>query len=165
MAKAIEIQNVQTYERLKKARESGDQTRVIRIIEHEREMTNELREREMLRTEEMRKAKEVADLANKAKSSFLAVISHEIRTPMNGVIGTLRMLKQTPLSEKQNDLVETIYASTDSMMVLINDILDFEKIEKGKMVLDIIPFDIYKLVDDVMKLMMGHVDAKNIKHR
>ncbi len=159
---AKEIHEMHAVERLKKSKESVDQARLIRVIERERELMAELREREMKRTEEMRKARNMADEANRAKSAFLAVISHEIRTPLNGLIGTLRLISDTQLTKDQNDLLGTIRQSCDNMMVMLNDILDFEKIEKGRMELEVIRFDILKLVQDVITLMGGHARDKEI---
>jgi len=154
--------NDQSLMRLQKSKESADQARLIRVIERERELMAELREREVRRTEEMRIAKDSADKANHAKSAFLAVVSHEIRTPMNGILGMVQLLQKTTLSKSQTDYVETIHKSGDTMMALLNDILDFEKIESGSMTLEIINFDLSRLVNDVVILMSGHASQKNI---
>ncbi len=122
----------------------------------------ELREREIQRTEDMRKAKISADDANQAKSAFLAVVSHEIRTPMTGILGMVRLLMDTKLNKKQYDYVLAVQKSGDTMMALLNDILDFEKIEHGNMELEEIDFDLVKLVQGVVTLMSGHAAAKNI---
>ncbi len=149
--------------RLKQSKESADQARLMRVIERERELMAELREREMQRTDEMRKAKEMADHANQAKGAFLAVVSHEIRTPMNGVMGILRLMKDTKLSKEQGDYLLTIQKSADTMMALLNDILDFEKIETGNMELELIDIDLPRLVQGVVTLMSGHAATKNVK--
>jgi signal transduction histidine kinase/DNA-binding NarL/FixJ family response regulator/HPt (histidine-containing phosphotransfer) domain-containing protein len=157
-----ESRAAQSLARLKQSKETADQARLLRVIERERELMAELREQEMQRTEEMRHAKEMADQANRAKSAFLAVVSHEIRTPMTGIMGILRLFKGTKLSKEQSDYLLTIQKSSDTMMALLNDILDFEKIESGSMALEEVDFDLPKLVQGVVTLMAGHAaDRKN----
>ena len=158
-----ESRAAQSLARLKQSKETADQARLLRVIERERELMAELREQEIQRTEEMRRAKEMADQANRAKSAFLAVVSHEIRTPMTGIMGILRLFKDTKLSKEQADYLLTIQKSSDTMMALLNDILDFEKIESGNMEMEEIDFDLPKLVQGVVTLMAGHAaDRKNV---
>ena len=152
-----------TLARLKESKNSADQTRLLRVLERERELMAELREREIERTEEMRQAKISADEANSAKSAFLAVVSHEIRTPMTGILGMVRLLLETSLTKDQKEYASAIQSSGDTMMALLNDILDFEKIERGGMELEEISFDLHKLVDSVVILMSGHASGRNIE--
>ncbi len=157
-----ESREVQSRARLKHSKESADQARLLRVIERERELMADLREREMQRTEEMRVAKEMADEANRAKSAFLAVVSHEIRTPMTGILGMVRLLGDTTLNKDQKDYLLAVQKSGETMMALLNDILDFEKIERGSMELEAIDFDLGKLAQGVVMLMSGHAADKEV---
>ncbi len=161
--RAREIQNAMSKERLRKAKESVDQTRLIRVIEREREIMAELRQREMRRTEDMRVARDMADKSNEAKSAFLAVMSHEIRTPLNGIIGTMKLLHETSLSSKQKGLVSAMHESSDSMITLLSDILDFEKIQQGRMDIETIDFDLGSLITSLTTIMQPNAAAKKIE--
>jgi signal transduction histidine kinase/CheY-like chemotaxis protein/HPt (histidine-containing phosphotransfer) domain-containing protein len=164
-SKTLEINENESVSSLRQSRENTEQERLLKVIEQERKILSELRKSEARRTEEMRKAKDEADRANSAKSAFLAVVTHEIRTPMTGIMGMVRLLLESNLSKDQKTYAQTIQDSSDAMLALLNDILDFEKIEQGKMTFENISFDLHRLVQGVATLMNGHAIQKNIELR
>jgi len=111
---------------------------------------------------ELLNSKKKSEEASRAKSNFLATMSHEIRTPMNGVIGMAQMLSNSKLDESQKSYVEVITQSGQLLLGIINDILDYSKIESGKLELEANPFDINNLIDDVYKLMLNQALDKSI---
>lgn len=112
---------------------------------------------------ETRRQKNAAEDASRAKSQFLATMSHEIRTPMNGVIGMLEMLRDTPLNENQKHYIDVIHRSGETLLEIINDILDYSKIEAGKMQLEDAVFTLDDLIEDCLQLFGATANKRHIE--
>jgi PAS domain S-box-containing protein len=135
-----------------------DGNRCIGSISVARDVTQNKRSEEALRL-----AREAAEAANHAKSSFLARMSHEIRTPMNGVLGMTELLLETGLTSTQRKYAETVQRSGKNLLGIINDLLDFSKIEAGKLELENVDMDLRRTIEDIVELLAERAHAKGLE--
>lgn len=139
---------------------------LLKKADHFERLTKDLSEKnaELRETQtQLIAAKEIAESATRAKAMFLANMSHEIRTPMNAVIGMTEILKETNPSKEQLTFIETIHKSGYDLVHIINDILDYSKIESGKMELEVQPINLHELVSETANLLVLKAEEKNIE--
>lgn len=113
----------------------------------------------------LNRAIELAEAANRAKGRFLATMSHELRTPLTAIIGMGGLLKSTDISKDQRTMVATIDTSAQSLLTLINEILDFSKFEAGKLSLEVEPFDLHAVLGRVRTILHGQAEEKGLRLR
>lgn len=130
--------------------------------EHSASLRKLLAQREKVEAE-LKEAKEEAEAASRAKSEFIANISHEVRTPMNGIIGMTELVLDSELTREQRDHLEAVRASSDALLTIINDLLDFSKIDAGKLELLPVPFDVHALMGDVVRSLALRAHEKELE--
>jgi len=123
----------------------------------------ELEEKVIERTSQLEEARDAANAASRAKSSFLASMSHEIRTPMNAVMGMSSLLLNTQLNNEQREFADTIRSSSNSLLTIINDILDFSKIESGKLELESQSFELRECLESAIDLLALNAAEKGLE--
>lgn len=111
----------------------------------------------------LRRARDHAEQASRIKSQFLATVSHEIRTPLHAILGMAEMLRQTPLNARQHNYVETFHTAGDHLLNLINDILDYSRLEAGGLILAQLDFDLYQLLEEILALLRPQASAKGLR--
>lgn len=128
-----------------------------------RQLNEELEQRVLQRTNELYVAKNAAEAANVSKSQFLATMSHEVRTPMNGVLGMFELLLEEHLDTSQHRMLEVVRDSAQSLLGILDDILDFSKVEAGKLELEHIPFNLRRVLEGVTDTLAANAQRKQLR--
>lgn len=135
----------------------NEENELIHFVAVESDITNRKREQQ-----ELQDAKEKAEEAGRVKQEFLSVVSHEIRTPLNAILGMATLLQKTNLSPIQLDYLNTIQVSTDNLQLIITSILDFSAIESGNLSIQQVPFDLVKLIENIINSNQMRAEEKGI---
>jgi len=153
----LEAERDRTEAELRRHKEELEQLvseRTEQLTETNARLVDEVRNHDIARTD--------AEKANRAKSEFLATMSHEIRTPMNGVLGMVRLVADGPLNRRQQKQLRVIRSSGEILLGILNDILDYSKIESGEIAAQHVDFDLHELAEDVAALMQGRAREKGL---
>lgn len=143
--------------------EFGTLSRLIRdFFDHKHALVGEI-ERRKASEGELAKSCHAAEQVSQSKLRFLANVSHEIRTPLNGVLGIVELLRTTKLDPSQTELVDALKGSGDSMLEVLNGVLDLAKLEEGKLVVDAVEFDLGALIEDIVMLFAPQAQSKGIE--
>ena len=154
---ALEKKQARTYEELQKHKEELEEVvaeRTAQLTEANARLVEEVQNHDRARAR--------AEQASRAKSEFLATMSHEIRTPMNGVLGMLRLMADGPLNDRQRQQVRVMRSSSEILLGILNDILDYSRVESGEIEVDNAVFDLHELVEDIVVLMQGRAREKDL---
>jgi signal transduction histidine kinase/CheY-like chemotaxis protein len=143
--------------------EVGALTKAASLFRDNNKEIHNLLEQTKELTENLIEAKTQADSANKAKSSFLASMSHEIRTPLNAIIGFINLLTKDETDPKKLEYLTTVQHSSNSLLGVINDILDISKIEDGKLDIEAIDFDVYQQINELIMFFQSTAESKDIR--
>jgi signal transduction histidine kinase/CheY-like chemotaxis protein len=137
-------------------------TTKLELVEFKNRLETQTQQQKQVETE-IKQAKEAAESASVAKTEFLATMSHEIRTPLNGIVPILEMLRESELNAEQTEFVTTALNSSHHLLNLINDILDYSKIEAGKLELESIEININELIESVISLMTKSAERRHLR--
>lgn len=166
------LENAEGFDKLRRQNETLEQqvnerTAAAEARTRELELSNRKLERvarELRETEaQLRVSVEEAEAANRAKSRFLAAMSHEVRTPMNGMIGMAKLALTTSLTSQQRQYLDNIGQSANALLRILNDMLDFSKMEAGKVHMEKIPFELWEVVEDALMVLSPSASAKNLE--
>lgn len=158
---AERLRHIQDLEHVKTRLEATVAERTANLVRTNQRLTEEMREREAA-VVSLRAAKEQAEAATRAKSEFLTVMSHEIRTPLNTILGMAEMLGETPLSPPQQQYMEHLGKAGDHLLELINNILEFSRIESGQVEIHAEPFDLRDVLEDLDAMLQPGAEAKGL---